>query len=184
MPDAKRLRDELDAEVQARKIARPCDDVELFVKLERFRAFLRSTKLPAAEEHKKARKQVGMLGKQEEHKKARKQVGIVCELNPTSNHMLLGDTFDGTSNRNRRSLAVFFEEDLPVVLCTDDDGVWAIHKCKRHYRHVSVGHEYCQAIMRRDITTKGQLTLLLEYARDLAFASEKKEGPVVTEFPN
>lgn len=71
---------------------------------------------------------------------------IVCELNPTSNHMLLPDTFSKEEGGNFRTLQAFLRSGLPVVLCTDDDGIWALNKCVAHHQHISVSHEYCAAI--------------------------------------
>ena len=52
-----------------------------------------------------------------------KDNGIVCELNPTSNHMLLSSTFaDEAVVKNKRCLRTFLDEEMPVVLGTDDDG--------------------------------------------------------------
>ena len=97
---------------------------------------------------------------------------IVCELNPTSNHMLLGDSFVDSEARNVRSLPAFLRAQLHVVLCTDDDGVWAIHKCREHYRHVSVAHEFCQAIVKGDLKAGG-VTQLVQSAHAAAFAFER-----------
>ena len=83
--------------------------------------------------------------------------------------MLLGDSFVDTEARNVRSLPAFLRAGLPVVLCTDDDGVWAIHKCREHYRHVSVAHEFCQAIVKGDLKADG-VTQLVKSARAAAFA--------------
>jgi adenosine deaminase len=61
---------------------------------------------------------------------------IVCELNPTSNHMLLSASFHNhKSLSNVRTLQAFLRHDLPVCLGTDDDGIWAIAKCKEHSQH-------------------------------------------------
>lgn len=87
-----------------------------------------------------------------------KEENVVCELNPTSNHMLLPDSFvDSNKLSNTRTLKTFLEAEVPVVLCTDDDGIWAIHKCKLHYHHVSVAYEYCQAIASGDIKNKEEV---------------------------
>lgn len=77
---------------------------------------------------------------------------IVCELSPTSNHMLLPDSFSRNDQlENVRTLKAFITSGLPVTLCTDDDGIWAIKKCKAHYKHVSVAYEYCHAIKNGEI---------------------------------
>ena len=95
---------------------------------------------------------------------------VVCELNPTSNHLLLGDTFVDDEARNVRVLRLFMKANLPVVLCTDDDGFWAIHKCREHYRHVSVAHELCQAIVNGDIESPVELRRILEDGAKASFA--------------
>lgn len=100
---------------------------------------------------------------------------IVCELNPTSNHMLLPSTFQqGAQLQNHRTLPTFLKEKLPVVLGTDDDGIWAIHKCKCHYHHVSVAAEYCHAIDCGDITNNADLKDMLVWGRKSAFSSCKE----------
>ena len=86
---------------------------------------------------------------------------IVSELNPTSNHMLLIG--------NKRTLARFFELNLPVVLCTDDDGIWSIRKCSAHYSHISVAHEYCAAIEAGEIDSSDKLREMLRLARECSF---------------
>jgi adenosine deaminase len=102
---------------------------------------------------------------------------IVCELSPTSNHMLLPSTFHtGDRIANRRTLRCFLDEQLPVVLSTDDDGIWAIHKCKCHYRHISVAAEYCRAIECGDIGTESELQEMLWWGRYSAFCRPGKSG--------
>jgi len=99
---------------------------------------------------------------------------IIFELNPTSNHMLLSDSFNGTNITNDRTLTAFFKLNVPVTLCTDDDGIWPIGKCTEHNSHISVAHEYCMAINRGEITELEQLISLIKNSRQYAF-SELKE---------
>ena len=61
-----------------------------------------------------------------------------CELNMTSNHYLIGNT--------ESCLKKFLANRVKVILCTDDDGIWPIHKCRRHYDHVSIASEICEGI--------------------------------------
>lgn len=77
-----------------------------------------------------------------------KDKNIPCELNPTSNHLLLSDSF-GQSVVNRNTLKIYLDAGLPVVLSTDDDGIWAIRKCKEHHRHIRVAFEFCQAVVKK-----------------------------------
>jgi adenosine deaminase len=97
---------------------------------------------------------------------------IPCELNPTSNHMLIPATFGEKTVTNTRSLTAFLEEKLPVVLCTDDDGIWSIRKCSSHYHHISVAHEFCDAIRRSEIETEACLKKLISDGRKYAFAGD------------
>lgn len=92
--------------------------------------------------------------------------------------MLLPSTFqDNNSTNNVRTLPTFLAAKLPVVLATDDDGIWAIHKCKRHYYHVSVAAEYCEAICNGDIKDVEDLERMLQWGRTSSFSQEKqKEG--------
>jgi adenosine deaminase len=107
---------------------------------------------------------------------------IVCELSPTSNHMLLPSTFHNRERTtNKRTLRSFLDAELPVVLSTDDDGIWAIHKCKCHHRHISVAAEYCRAIECGDIQSKDELEEMLYWGRHSAFCGPStKEAAVPT----
>lgn len=97
-------------------------------------------------------------------------LGIVCELNPTSNHMLLADAGVLMQRGNTRSLPHFLTLGLPVILCTDDDGVWSIPKCVVHDMHVSVAHEFCDSIRRGEIRNARVLEDMLNAARDCCFS--------------
>jgi hypothetical protein len=61
---------------------------------------------------------------------------------------------------------------FPLVLETDDDGIWAIHKCQRHYHHISVAAEYCQAIECGDILEKEELQKMIGWERSSALSAE------------
>jgi adenosine deaminase len=54
---------------------------------------------------------------------------VVCELCPTSNFVLLSDSFDGDNLSNRSTLKAFLREKLSVVLCTDDEGIIDLGDC-------------------------------------------------------
>jgi hypothetical protein len=106
---------------------------------------------------------------------------IPCELNPTSNHMLIPGTFVRNQTvTNDRSLEGFFKHQVPVVLCTDDDGIWAIQKCERHHHHISVAHEFCEAIDRKEIKDKKQIDPLVSDGRKYSFA-KRPETTVIEE---
>lgn len=102
---------------------------------------------------------------------------IPCELNPTSNHMLLqtgsGDDHRKGGIQNSRTLRSFLDSNLPVVICTDDDGIWAISKCARHNFHVSVARELCDAIGEGSIVSEDELQHLISAGRRYAFCVGK-----------
>lgn len=97
-----------------------------------------------------------------------KSKNVVCELNPTSNHMLLPDTFSSDHSGNRRTLRTFLNAKLPVILCTDDDGIWALNKCVEHRRHISVAHEYCSAVQ-NDGLRRGEIEKMLDLGHQQRF---------------
>jgi len=89
---------------------------------------------------------------------------IVCELNPSSNNMLLADTFSTSEHiKNNNTLKVFINAKLPVTLCTDDDG------CKVHHSHINVTSEYCNEIENENIPNAHYINMLVNYARKSAF---------------
>jgi len=89
---------------------------------------------------------------------------IPIELNMTSNDMLVTDVFSrdvGRRNLNPLShLRAMLDEGLFVVIGTDDDGIWPIHKCQSHYSHISVASEVCNAIFTCNLTGAEVLGLL------------------------
>jgi adenosine deaminase len=94
----------------------------------------------------------------------------VCELCPTSNHVLLPSSFNVQHPNNDRTLRSYISQGLPVVLATDDEGIWTIpvgESLRRQY--TSVAAEYYHAIVRGDITTEGQLEDMMRWHRDSAF---------------
>ena len=73
------------------------------------------------------------------------------------------------AGRNVRTLRRFLDLDLPVVLCTDDDGVWPIPACDVHRRHRSVAYEYCHAILHGEIVNVGELKRMLDCTKKSRF---------------
>lgn len=68
--------------------------------------------------------------------------------------ILLDDLFRNVQKRAHVEtvLSYFLHEGLTVVLSTDNDGIWTIHKCNNHYHHISVSHEFCRAYSRGSMT--------------------------------
>ena len=55
-------------------------------------------------------------------------------------------------------------------MCTDDDGIWAIHKCRKHYHHISIAYEFCQSICDKDTAlTSEELDAMIVHARNARF---------------
>jgi adenosine deaminase len=96
---------------------------------------------------------------------------ITCELNMTSNlYLRLSPPAADQDRASTKSLPSFIEKQIPVVLSTDDDGVWIIHKCRSHRYHISVAAEFCRAIKHGAITNKGALLEIIDNARKAAFS--------------
>lgn len=88
---------------------------------------------------------------------------VPFEINPTSNDMLLLDTHGTSARAPDQALGAFssllklsqsgdslsWKSGIPrPIICTDNDGIWAIHKCQKHYQHVSIAAEICDLIQR------------------------------------
>lgn len=101
-----------------------------------------------------------------EFRKFLKDNNIVCEVNPSSNHMLL----PGCS---KNLISDFISSEIPFTLCTDDDGIFGIHKCSRHRRHQGLAHEYCNAITDGGFMTTEQIDQVIKAGRESAFMFEK-----------
>ena len=93
-----------------------------------------------------------------------RQRRVACELNPTSNRMLLADSFVTVNRGNVPTLRRFLDLNLPVFLCTDNDGIWPMPKCRVHGRHQGVALEYCDAILNGEIRTVDELETMLRCA--------------------
>lgn len=99
---------------------------------------------------------------------------IPFEVNITSNFYLLGDAIRNTGKKKPLSNLHLFG--VPVILSTDDDGIWPIDNCPLgHEEHHSLAAEYCRAITTRFITEQGQLTEMIHYADTFRFS--QKESP-------
>jgi len=118
----------------------------------------------------------GFVAAMESFRNLLKDGPIPCELNPTSNRMLLLDSHAAPDRRNIRTLSKFLSLGLPVVLCTDDDGVWPIPACGVHRRHRSVAYEYCHAILHGEITDVDKLKRMFRDTMASRFVLAKSKG--------
>ena len=72
---------------------------------------------------------------------------IAFEVNLTSNEYLLGQTLRDADFAQILRLEELFKMKVPIVLATDDDGIWPIDQCpSAHPGHHSLAAEYCRAI--------------------------------------
>jgi hypothetical protein len=108
-----------------------------------------------------------------------KEKDICIELNPTSNRYLVGDTFqsEARSPNVGEALSQFLRRGVPVVLATDNDGIWPLDNCP-HRKHVSLAHEFCQGIVSGAIDNKSTLEEIVETGNRVRFdiKSQPREG--------
>ncbi|CAF0797057.1 unnamed protein product [Adineta ricciae] len=97
---------------------------------------------------------------------------IPFEINITSNIYLLGDAIRNVESK--KPLNYLYEIGVPIVLSTDDDGIWPIDKCPlEHQAHHSLAAEYCRAISTHFITREDQLRLMIDNTKKFCFADDK-----------
>lgn len=109
-----------------------------------------------------------------------KALKITFELNLSSNHTLLADNFISATSRYcdaAASLRRFLDLELPVVLSTDDDGVWPIANCRAHHTHVSLAAEYCRAIDLGAFTETAHIVAMIDRAFEERFGQLQQFSP-------
>ena len=95
---------------------------------------------------------------------------IVCEINMTSNLYLLSHVYHGQRESDRPTvLRKFLDAGVPIILSTDDDGIWSIPKCKSHYYHISVAREFCEAIRIGAIDKPEECTKIINWTHSCIF---------------
>jgi len=100
-----------------------------------------------------------------------KKHGIPLEMNMTSNDTLLTQvSCSNGTNKVGETLRYMLKEKLKVVIGTDDDGVWPIHKCRHHYQHISVANEFCTAICGLCELTKDETQEMIQQSRLARFS--------------
>lgn len=97
---------------------------------------------------------------------------IPVELNFTSNHYLVGNL------AGHSVLQKFLKNQIPVIICTDDDGIWPMRKCTRHYDHISVASEICRAIEIDDEITEKDVHNLIKNSSDYIFFADPPAKPI------
>jgi hypothetical protein len=114
------------------------------------------------------RKSSVLLGEIREHAKHLMKT-IAFEVNITSNEYLLGQTLRQGDDRQPLRLDGLFGK-IPIILATDDDGVWPIDQCAfTHPGHQSLTAEYCRAISSGLIKDVCQLKTVLQDTKNFCF---------------
>ncbi len=95
------------------------------------------------------------------------------QLNLTSNYYLLGDSIRrdaGQHSGGTYMIGVLQSHGAPVLLSTDDDGVWPIDSCPhKHHQHHSLAAEYCKAITSKLVRAKQILQQMLDNGKRYRF---------------
>jgi hypothetical protein len=109
------------------------------------------------------------------------QMNIPLEVNITSNIYLLPAESKGsddagtadTPHSSVRAIDKMLRLNWPVVLSTDNDGVWIIRKCSAHYEHISVKGEMCRYFYHssREDTRHESVPLIMESIRQMRCCS-------------
>ena len=95
---------------------------------------------------------------------------VAFEINMTSNEYLLGQSIRGCNYRQIRGLNEFFKIKTPIMLSTDDDGIFPIERCSiNHPGHHSLTSEYCRAISSSLFKTDKQLHETFETMKTFCF---------------
>lgn len=116
----------------------------------------------------KHRKSSVLLAEIREHAKHLMKA-IAFEVNITSNEYLLGQTLRQGDNKQPLRLDGLFGK-IPIILATDDDGVWPIDQCSfTHPGHQSLAAEYCRAISSGLINNIDQLTGIFKETKNFCF---------------
>jgi hypothetical protein len=101
---------------------------------------------------------------------------IAFEVNITSNEYLLGQALRKGDYRQTLQLDTLSKLDAPIILATDDDGVWPIDNCSQNCPgHHSLSAEYCRAISSQIISDIKVLEKMFENMRIFRFYSTNKQ---------
>ena len=109
---------------------------------------------------------------------------VAFEINMTSNEYLLGQSIRGCNYRQIRGLNEFFKIKTPIMLSTDDDGIFPIERCSiNHPGHHSLTSEYCRAISSSLFKTDKQLHETFETMKTFFFQdmNHQRQGEFTAE---
>jgi hypothetical protein len=95
---------------------------------------------------------------------------IAFEVNITSNEYLLGQTLRRGDYAHILRLNSLFKYKAPIILATDDDGIWPIDRCSFvHPGHQSLAAEYCRAISSSLISKDEHLNHIIRSTQKFCF---------------
>ena len=95
---------------------------------------------------------------------------IAFEVNITSNEYLLGHAIRKGSHKQPLQLNALLNLHAPIILATDNDGIWPILKCPcREPTHFSLSGECCRAISTEIIQSLEDLQMIFENMEKFRF---------------
>ncbi|CAF0766836.1 unnamed protein product [Didymodactylos carnosus] len=95
---------------------------------------------------------------------------IAFEVNITSNEYLLNDNLRQGNYARTHCLDELFKLKAPIILATDDDGIWPIDRCSVvHPGHHSLTAEYCRAISSSLFATPKELQRIFDNSKNFCF---------------
>jgi hypothetical protein len=106
---------------------------------------------------------------------------IPFEVNLTSNFYLLHNTqFHVSKHVNVENAAhilhFLFDKGIPVILSTDDDGIWPLDNCgKGHTQHISLPGEFCKGIQYKVLRNFEEIEGICETTKKYCFWSQGQE---------
>lgn len=95
---------------------------------------------------------------------------VPFEINLTSNFYLLHNPSTTHGSNSKHVMRYFIDCNFPVLLSTDDDGVWPLDMCsEQHLNHHSLAHEVCKAIKYNILNSGKELSKMIEDFREYSF---------------
>ncbi|UJR17832.1 hypothetical protein I4U23_004731 [Adineta vaga] len=107
---------------------------------------------------------------------------IAFEVNLTSNEYLLGQTIRQGTHAQSHCFDALIDIDAPIILATDDDGIWPIDQCLAgHPGHQSLTAEYCRAISSSTIKSVKQLKSIFQATQNFCFWDMNGQMPKLSD---
>ena len=99
---------------------------------------------------------------------------IAFEVNITSNEYLLGHALRKGDFQRALQLDALLKLGAPIILATDDDGIWPIDNCLQNCpSHHSLSGEYCRAISSRIIQETEVLEKMFKDIKIFSFYTDQ-----------